>query len=209
MFLKQGTTVIVAGPFVKTSDGKTLSTGETLSTAKVKLSKNGAAFANKACTNASVYSAHGFYRIFLTTADSGTPGVLVVSALATACLPVFLNMNVVKANPYDSIIIGSDYLDVNDGTPVKNTAFNNIEFLMVGSSDHYTGKTGLTVTGERSLDGSTFAALSTDSAIAEVANGIYQLDAAAADMNGSIVTFRLKSTGGSDDTFVTVKTVTR
>jgi hypothetical protein len=59
------------------------------------------------------------------------------------------------------------------------------------------------------LDGSTFAALSTDSAIAEVANGIYQLDAAAADMNGSIVTFRLKSTGGSDDTFVTVKTVTR
>jgi hypothetical protein len=206
MFLKQGSTVVLIGPFVKTSDGKTLSTGETLSTAKVKLSKNMAALANKACTRASVYSAHGYYRIFLTTVDSGTPGTLIISALATACLPVRLPCNVVKANPYDSIIIGSDYLDVDDGTPLKNTAFSNMEFLMVGSSDHYTGKTGLVVTGKRSQDGSSFAALSTASAIAEVGNGIYQADISAADMNATLITFKFTSTGGSDDTFVTLKT---
>ena len=93
-------------------------------------------------------------------------------------------------------------LDTSD-LPRKNTALSNIEFLMVDATDFATPETGLTVSGTRSLDGGAFAAV--DGTIAEVANGIYQFDAVAADMNGGIVTFRFAATGAAD-TFVTIRT---
>jgi hypothetical protein len=102
----------MAGPFLKTSDGYTLATKCTLSTSKVKLSKNDAAFANKASTKGSSYSAHGQYRIFLTTADSGTLGRLRVSVLDTKCLPVWQDYQIVAANQYNSIMLDSDKLQV-------------------------------------------------------------------------------------------------
>jgi len=91
------------------------------------------------------------------------------------------------------------------GVVKKNAIFNNLEFLMVDSTDHVTPKTGLTVTGTRSIDGGAFAAVT--GAIAEVGNGIYQFDAAAADTNGDTVTFRFIA-ATADDTFVTIITST-
>ena len=85
----------------------------------------------------------------------------------------------------------------------KNTAFNNLEFLMVLASDHVTPATGLTVTGQRSIDGGAFGAVS--GVIAEVSNGIYQIDLLAADTNGAVITYRFSS-GTADDTFITVTT---
>jgi len=203
-WLKQGTTVIMVGPFLKTSDGYTLATKCTLSTAKVKLSKNDAVFVNKASTKGSSYSAHGQYRIFLTTVDSGTPGRLRVSALDTKCLPVWENYMVVSENPYDSLITATDVLDVKTGGIVNGAAFSDLQFLMVGSSDHYTGKTGLTVTAYVGKDGATFSTVK--GSVAEVANGIYQFDASTGDMSGNVLTFKF-SAAGADDTFVTIKTV--
>ncbi len=87
--------------------------------------------------------------------------------------------------------------------PKKNTALSDIEFLMVDSADHITPKTGLTVTGTMSIDAAAFVAV--NGAIAEVADGIYQFDASADDMNGTIITFRFIS-AGADDTFLTLKT---
>lgn len=87
----------------------------------------------------------------------------------------------------------------------KNTALPNFEFLMVLTSDHVTPATGLTVTGQRSIDGGAFTSIS--GPIAEVSNGIYQFDALAADTNGDIITWRFSS-GTADDTFLTFKTVT-
>ena len=85
----------------------------------------------------------------------------------------------------------------------KNAAFSNFEFPMVLTSDHYTAATGKTVTGQRSIDGGAFASVS--GAIAEVGNGIYQVDLLAADTNGDVITYRF-SAADSDDTFVTIKT---
>ena len=85
----------------------------------------------------------------------------------------------------------------------KNAALSNFEFLMVDATDHFTPETGLTVTGNRSIDGGAFASVS--GAIAEVSNGIYQFDAAAADTNGDLITWRF-SAAGAADTFVTFKT---
>ena len=90
-----------------------------------------------------------------------------------------------------------------DAIPTKNSGFSNITFLMVDATDHFTPETGLTVTGQRSLDGAAFAGVA--GSIAEIANGIYQFDAAAADMNGDMIIFRFSASGAAD-TFITMKT---
>lgn len=89
------------------------------------------------------------------------------------------------------------------GVVKKNATFSNLEFLMVDSTDHVTPKTGLIVSGTRSIDGGAFAAVS--GTIAEVANGIYQIDLLAADTNGDVITYRFTGTA-ADATFITVVT---
>lgn len=92
------------------------------------------------------------------------------------------------------------------GIPVgitKNAAFDDMEFLMVLTSDHVTPATGLVVTGQRSINGAAFVNVA--GVIAEVGSGIYQFDAQAADTNGDVITYRFSS-GTADDTFVTVQT---
>ena len=86
--------------------------------------------------------------------------------------------------------------------PQVNTAFDDITFLMVDSTNH-NPNTGLTVSGERSLNGGAFAAVT--GTIAEISDGIYQLDASMADMNGAMIIFRFFE-GSSDDTFYLIKT---
>lgn len=93
-----------------------------------------------------------------------------------------------------------------DGLPegIKiNTALNNFEFLMVDSTDHVTPKTGLTVTATRSIDGGAFAACA--NAVTEVSNGIYKINLAASDLNGTIITLRFTA-AASDDRLLTLKT---
>ena len=85
----------------------------------------------------------------------------------------------------------------------KNTALSSFEFFMVDSADHVTGKTGLTITGEVSIDGAAFAPL-TNSAT-EVANGIYKINLAAADLNGTVCTLKFTS-AGADARMITIKT---
>ena len=89
--------------------------------------------------------------------------------------------------------------------PKKNTALSDVEFVMVDNTDHITPKTGLTITVTRSIDGGAFAAKDASTTVAEVGNGVYQLDIAAADLNGTIVTFRFAATG-ADDAFLTIRT---
>ena len=85
----------------------------------------------------------------------------------------------------------------------KNTALNNFMFLMVDSTDHVTGKTGLTVTAERSIDGAAFAACA--NAVTEVSAGIYKINLAATDLNGDVITLKFTGTA-ADARMVTIKT---
>lgn len=98
---------------------------------------------------------------------------------------------------------GDHLTAIPDGTVNKNAALSNFTFLMVDSTDHVTPKTGLTVSGQRSLDAAAFASVS--GAIAEISNGWYQFDAAAADTNGDFVAWRFTATG-ADDVGVSFKT---
>lgn len=85
----------------------------------------------------------------------------------------------------------------------KNAVLNNFEFLMIDSSDHISPKTGLTVTATRSIDGAAFGAAA--NLVSELSNGIYKINLAAADLNGSIITLRFTAPG-ADDRLITIKT---
>ncbi len=85
----------------------------------------------------------------------------------------------------------------------KNTALANFEFFMVDSTDHITGKTGLTVTATRSIDGAAFGACA--NAVTEVANGIYKISLATTDLNGDVVTLKMTATG-ADTRILTIIT---
>lgn len=118
--LKQSTAVVIPfGPFVDKTDGVTLETGLVTAldhaSTGIMLSKNGGTLAVRHATvTASTYDAHGCYKVTLDTTDSATLGHLrVIYTDAATCLPVWDDFRVVPANIYDSLVGGSDMLDVN------------------------------------------------------------------------------------------------
>jgi len=131
-----------------------------------------------------------------------TTGTVTDGAKATALATAQLDLDTITGS--DGATLATLQPNEDFGAVRKNTAFSNFTFLMVLTSDHVTPATGLTVTGQRSLNGGTFSTVT--GTIAEVSNGIYQFDALAADTNGDVITWRFSS-GTADDTFVTFKTV--
>lgn len=94
--------------------------------------------------------------------------------------------------------------------PTQNATFSDIPFLFVDSTDHVTPVTGAsTITITRSLDGAAFGAVS-GTTVTEIGNGMYHIDASAADMNAGQIVFRIAATGGTpnapDDAFVSIRT---
>jgi len=85
----------------------------------------------------------------------------------------------------------------------KNTALANFEFFMRDTADHVTGKTGLTITAERSIDGAAFAACANSAS--EVSAGVYKISLAAGDLNGDTVTLKFTGTD-ADATIITILT---
>ncbi len=120
MLKKQSTaTVISFGPFVSSADGDTLETGLVSAldngTTGIKLSKNGGALTIRHATvTATTYDAYGMYLVTLDTTDTNTLGTLRVAfAEPGTCLVVYQDFQIVPANVYDSLVLGSDLLDAN------------------------------------------------------------------------------------------------
>lgn len=125
-WLKQGTVAVINfGPFLDKTDGVTLEDGAGIitsidhATTGIKLSKNGGTLAVReqgANFVASIYDAHGFYKVSLSAIDTGTLGrLLVVHSEPATYLIVPREFMVVPANVYNSLIAGSDLLDVSTG----------------------------------------------------------------------------------------------
>lgn len=149
----------------------------------------------------------------LATVDSNVDAILVDTGTiipATLGSPAGADMSTdiaaVKSDTAAILVDTSTTLPdlIDDLAIKKNTIFNNFEFLMVLATDGRTPALGLTITGQRSVDGGAFVSVA--GSFAEVSNGIYQFDAAAADTNGDVITWRFLS-ATADDTFVTFKTV--
>jgi hypothetical protein len=116
--LKQSTqTNVRVGPFVDATNGVTPETGVTLSSAdQAELLKegSGATVDISGATWAAITGVGGWYDLTLTTSHTDTLGKLVVIVQdESVCLPVWKEYMVVPANVYDSLVSGTDLLDVN------------------------------------------------------------------------------------------------
>ena len=113
-WLKQSTaTDVELGPFVDDTDGKTAETGLTISQADCQLIKNGGAAAQKNDATSASHLAGGHYKVPLNTTDTNTLGRLRLYVNESGALPAWRDFMVLPANIYDSLVGGSDYLDVN------------------------------------------------------------------------------------------------
>jgi hypothetical protein len=159
------------------SDHISAATGKTIA---VTISKNGAAFGNPSAgaTNATEI-ASGWYYVDLSTTDTGTAGPLAVRGT--------------NADIDDTEIA----FEVGLGVFIKkNTALSGFTFPMRSTAD-YTPSTGRSVTCVRSIDGG--ATASCTNAVSEVGSGLYKVDLAAADTNGSLITLILTASGAHSE----------
>ena len=157
---------------------------------------NGSAFENYATANLATYK--------IAATEQGTASGYYAANMPAAAAGVYYAVAKEQAGgsaAESDITIGTGSLRW-DGTTVplglpsritKNTALANFEFFMADSTDHVTGKTGLTVTATRSIDGGAFAACA--NSVVEVSNGMYKINLAASDLNGDTITLRFTGTG--------------
>lgn len=111
--LRQSTTVsVLIGPFVDDSDGNTVEDSLTLSQADIRLSKNGGNMAQKNDSSGCTHDELGYYSCPLDATDSGTLGLLKLIVHESGALPVTHTYLVLPANVYDSLIAGTDYMNV-------------------------------------------------------------------------------------------------
>lgn len=157
-FLKQSTSVVISfGPFLDKTDGVTEETGlvsalDHASTG-IKLSKNGGALTIRHATvTATTYDAYGMYRVTLDTTDTNSLGTLRVAFNeAATCLPVWQDFMVLPANIYDSLVGGSDLLDVSVtqilGTAVSTPATAGVLDVNVKNAGNTAWASGAIVAG--------------------------------------------------------------
>jgi hypothetical protein len=128
-YLKQSTAVTIKlGPFLDEDDGKSTEAALTISQADIRLSKNGAAFAQTNNATGATHDESGWYGIPLDATDTNTLGILQVAVHEAGALPCWDDFMVLPANVYDSIVSGSDVLDVNvSQLSTSSTAADNLE----------------------------------------------------------------------------------
>ena len=79
----------------------------------------------------------------------------------------------------------------------RNVAYPNFQFPMLSNADALTRVSGLTVTLTRNIDGGTFAAAA--NAVTEIGTtGVYKVDLAATDLNGSVINLLATASGCID-----------
>jgi hypothetical protein len=157
LWLKQSTAKVVSfGPFLDKTDGVTEETGLVSAldhgTTGIKLSKNGGALTIRhASVTATTYDAYGMYRVTLDTTDTNTLGTLRMAFNeAATCLPVWQDFMVLPANIFDSLVSGSDLIDVSMtqilGTAVSSPATAGILDVNVKNIDNDAASASGTVT---------------------------------------------------------------
>jgi hypothetical protein len=113
-FLKQSTaTTLLLGPFLDSTDGVTAETALTISQSDVLLWKEGGtALAQKNESTSCTHRSNGLYTCPVNTTDTNTLGTLVVSVAESGALPIRIDYEVIPANVYDSLVLGSDLLQI-------------------------------------------------------------------------------------------------
>lgn len=134
---------------------------------------------------------------------SGADSVVFYLFGAANMAPVVLEVELTAVNNQDAVRFGLSSLPNGPTEVKKNQALANFAFLLVSSADHVTPTAGLTVTATRSIDGGAFAACANSAS--SLASGIYTINLAAGDLNGTVITFLFAATG-ADSRYVTIVT---
>jgi len=113
MFLKQSTAIDISmGPFVDSTNGNTVEDALTITQPDIRLKKNGGAWAQKNAAQTLSHEENGWYEVALDATDTNTVGNLLVAIHESGALPVWREFQVLPANVYDSLIGGTDALQV-------------------------------------------------------------------------------------------------
>ena len=112
--LKQSTAYTFRiGPFVDGTDGVTPEIALVITQADMQISKNGAAFAQTSdAAPTTTHDRDGWYQCPITVTDSDTLGQWTIQIDMPGALPVWKTFTVVTANVYNSLVGGTDLLDV-------------------------------------------------------------------------------------------------
>lgn len=131
--LRQSTAVTIRlGPALDKTDGVT---EETAISPSVEVSRNHGAFAARNSATAITHDSNAWFAVPLDTTDTGTLGPLIVKFDDSAThLPVWREFLVVPANVYDSLVGGTDSLEV-DTTAISgdSAAADNLEAAADGT----------------------------------------------------------------------------
>lgn len=114
IILKQSTASqeILLGPFLDDTDGKTAETGLTIANTDIKIWKAGGTSEASKNSGGATHIAAGRYYAVLDATDTDTLGSLEINVHVAGALPVRRECVVLAANVYDSLIGGTDLLQV-------------------------------------------------------------------------------------------------
>jgi hypothetical protein len=194
MFRKNTGSQYLYFALIKASDGTAL-TGATVTG---KRSIDGAAQAS--VTGTITEDAGGQYHLALSAGDTNGNNIGYLFT-ATSAVPVNISIVTTAADPTDAVRFGLSALPAGAMVVKKNQAVTGFTFLMVDSTD--TPKTGATIVAQRSIDGAAFASCA-NSAV-ELGSGVYKIDLATTDMNGSVIML-LFTASGAKNRYITILT---
>lgn len=159
------------------------------------------ALTDTSATQMDATNAPGWYLFDVSQAESNADTLLFTGKSSTSGIDIIASGLIFTRPPnFSALGIDSGGSVKIQSVLKKNQALAKWEFLMTDSTAHNPA-TGKTVTVTRSIDGGAFGAGAL-SAVTELSNGIYYVDFAAGDLNGTVVTLRATASG-CDDLFVT------
>jgi hypothetical protein len=114
IWLKQSTASqeIPLGPFVDSADGNTTEEGLTIANTDIKVWKAGATTLADKNSGGATHISGGIYYTVLDATDTNTLGPLVIFCHVAGALAVRVECLVLVANVYDSLVAGTDTLQV-------------------------------------------------------------------------------------------------
>ena len=136
---------VLLGPFLDDTTGKDAETLLSIANTDIKLWKAGGTSEVSKNSNGATHIASGRYYAVLDATDTDTEGPLLINVHVSGALPVRLECVVLPANVYDSLIGGTDNLEVDAiqwlGTaPLNTTTIDTLSSqtvfrLLAGSTD--------------------------------------------------------------------------
>lgn len=114
LFLKQSTASqeIPLGHFLDSTDGNTEETALTIANTDIKLWKSGATSLANKNSGGATHMSNGVYYAVLDATDTDTLGPLVIFVHVAGALAVKVECQVLPANVYESLVTGSEWLEV-------------------------------------------------------------------------------------------------